>query len=208
MEGRTIDMTILNAGELSKKENYRMLTSIVTPRPIAFISSLSADGILNAAPFSYFNIVSADPPLISVSVGRKDGKQKDTAVNILETKEFVVHVTDEDNVKEVNETSAGLPPEQSEVDKAGLTPVVSSTVAVPSIKESTVRLECRLEHHQVFDGEDSSTDLIIGRILSYSIEDNLIKDGRVQTEKMKPVSRLGGKKYARLGKVFELDRPE
>jgi flavin reductase (DIM6/NTAB) family NADH-FMN oxidoreductase RutF len=201
-------MTVINAGELSKKENYRMLTSIVTPRPIAFISSLSGDGILNAAPFSYFNIVSADPPLISVSVGRKDGKQKDTAVNILETKEFVVHVTDEDNVKEVNETSAGLPPEQSEVDKAGLTPVVSSTVAVPSIKESTVRLECRLEHHQVFDGEDSSTDLIIGRILSYSIEDNLIKDGRVQTEKMKPVSRLGGKKYARLGKVFELDRPE
>jgi len=201
-------MTVINAGELSKKENYRMLTSIVTPRPIAFISSLSGDGILNAAPFSYFNIVSADPPLISVSVGRKDGKQKDTAVNILETKEFVVHVTDEDNVKEVNETSAFLPPEQSEVDKAGLTPVVSSTVAVPSIKESTVRLECRLEHHQVFDGEDSSTDLIIGRILSYSIEDNLIKDGRVQTEKMKPVSRLGGKKYARLGKVFELDRPE
>ncbi len=201
-------MTVINAGELSKKENYRMLTSIVTPRPIAFISSLSGDGILNAAPFSYFNIVSADPPLISVSVGRKDGKQKDTAVNILETKEFVVHVTDEDNVKEVNETSAGLPPEQSEVDKAGLTPLVSSTVAVPSIKESTVRLECRLEHHQVFDGEDSSTDLIIGRILSYSIEDNLIKDGRVQTEKMKPVSRLGGKKYARLGKVFELDRPE
>lgn len=208
MERRTIDMTVINAGELSKKENYRMLTSIVTPRPIAFISSLSGDGILNAAPFSYFNIVSADPPLISVSVGRKDGKQKDTAVNILETKEFVVHVTDEDNVKEVNETSAFLPPEQSEVDKAGLTPVVSSTVAVPSIKESTVRLECRLEHHQVFDGEDSSTDLIIGRILSYSIEDNLIKDGRVQTEKMKPVSRLGGKKYARLGKVFELDRPE
>ncbi len=201
-------MTVINAGELSKKENYRMLTSIVTPRPIAFISSLSGDGILNAAPFSYFNIVSADPPLISVSVGRKDGKQKDTAVNILETKEFVVHVTDEDNVKEVNETSAFLPPEQSEVDKAGLTPLVSSTVAVPSIKESTVRLECRLEHHQVFDGEDSSTDLIIGRILSYSIEDNLIKDGRVQTEKMKPVSRLGGKKYARLGKVFELDRPE
>ncbi|TVP84670.1 MAG: flavin reductase family protein [Alkalicoccus sp.] len=201
-------MTVINAGHLSKKENYRMLTSIVTPRPIAFISSLSGDGILNAAPFSYFNIVSADPPLISVSVGRKDGRQKDTAANILETKEFVVHVTDEDNVKEVNETSAGLPPEQSEVEKAGLTPVVSSVVAVPSIKESTVRLECRLEHHQVFDGEDSSTDLIIGRILSYSIEDNLIKDGRVQTEKMKPVSRLGGKKYARLGKVFELDRPE
>ncbi|TVP87532.1 MAG: flavin reductase family protein [Alkalicoccus sp.] len=201
-------MTVINAGELSKKENYRMLTSIVTPRPIAFISSLSAGGILNAAPFSYFNIVSADPPLISVAVGRKNGKQKDTAVNILETKEFVVHVTDEDNVKEVNETSAGLPPEQSEVDKAGLTPVVSSAVAVPSIKESTVRLECRLEHHQVFDGEESSTDLIIGRILSYSIEDNLIKDGIIQTEKMKPVSRLGGKKYARLGKVFELDRPE
>ncbi|WP_147804034.1 flavin reductase family protein [Alkalicoccus halolimnae] len=201
-------MTVIDPKDLNKKENYRLLTSIVTPRPIAFITSMSEKGIINAAPFSYFNIISADPPLISVSIGRKQGIQKDTSRNILQTEEFVVHVTDEDNVKQVNETSANLKPEESEVKKTGLTPTVSSKVGVPSIKETAVRMECRLEKHLVFEGEDSATDVIIGRIVSYYAEDKLLSEGRVRTDKLQPVSRLGGKQYAKLGKIFELERPE
>ncbi|SDN75128.1 flavin reductase family protein [Alkalicoccus daliensis] len=193
---------------LSKKENYRLLTSIVTPRPIAFITSISDVGVLNAAPFSYFNIISADPPLVSVSIGRKAERQKDTAKNILQTEEFVIHVADEDNIKQVNESSANLQPEESEVEHTKLSPMVSSVVGVPSLKESQVRLECKLEQHLVFEGEEGATDVIIGRIVSYSADDKVVKDGSIQTEKVKPVARLGGKKYAKLGKVFELERPE
>lgn len=201
-------MTHFNPKDLTKRENYKLLTSIVTPRPIALITSISEEGYINAAPFSYFNIISADPPLVSVSIGRKNGVQKDTAANILQMKEFVVHVTDEDNVKGANESSANLNPEESELERAGFTPVVSETVGVPSLKESKVRMECILEKHLVFEGSEGATDVIIGRIVSYYADDKIVKDGTVQTEKMQPVARLGGKKYAKLGKVFELDRPE
>lgn len=201
-------MAYFDPAELSKKENYKLLTSMVTPRPIAFITSISEEGIINAAPFSYFNIISADPPLVSVSIGRKKGMQKDTARNILQTKEFVIQITDEDNVKQANEASANLKPEESELKQAKLTPAVSKAIGVPSLKESKARLECRLERHLVFEGEDSATDVIIGRVVSYYADDKIVKDGIVQTDKMKPVGRLGGKQYAKLGKIFELERPE
>ncbi|MCE7791629.1 flavin reductase family protein [Salipaludibacillus sp. CUR1] len=201
-------MAIIDPKDLSKKENYRFLTSSVTPRPVAFISSMSEKGVLNAAPFSYFNVISAQPPLLSVSIGRKNGQQKDTSRNILQVGEFVVHITDEDNVKQVNDTSMNLPSDQSEVEKVGLKPIVSSKVGVPSIKESRVRLECTLEKHLVFEEGESATDFIIGRIVSYYVDDQLYEDGTVNTKKLKPIARLGGKQYAPLGKIFELDRPE
>ncbi|CAM3834201.1 flavin reductase family protein [Alkalicoccus chagannorensis] len=201
-------MAAFSSEGLSKQEQHRLLTSIVAPRPIAFVSTMSEDGVLNAAPFSYFNIVSAEPPLLSISIGRKKGQQKDTARNILQKKEFVVHVTDEDNVKKVNKTAASLSPDESEAAFASLTPTVSHQTGVPSIKESTVRMECVLEQHLVIGDENSVVDLIIGRIRHYDIEDKLIKDGSVRTDKMKPVARLGGKEYARLGHVFELERPD
>ncbi|PYZ92331.1 hypothetical protein CR194_15980 [Salipaludibacillus keqinensis] len=201
-------MTNIHPNQLSKKETYRLLTSAVAPRPIAFVTSISEDGVLNAAPFSYFNLISAEPPLLSISIGRKQGHQKDTARNILQVGEFVVHVTDEDNVKAVNETSMNLPSDQSEVEKVGLSPTVSDVVGVPSLKESKVRFECTLEKHLVFEERDSATDFIIGRIVNCYVDDNLYKDGVVRTDKLKPVARLGGKEYASLGKIFELERPE
>ncbi|WP_280770251.1 flavin reductase family protein [Salipaludibacillus daqingensis] len=201
-------MAKMDPKNLSKKDNYRLLTSAVTPRPIAFITSMSQEGVINAAPFSYFNIISAEPPLLAVSIGRKQGQQKDTARNILQVGEFVVHVTDEDNVKKVNLTSMNLPPDQSEVKKVGLSPTVSDVVGVPSLKESKVRFECILEKHLVFEEGESATDYIIGRIVSYYVDDELYEEGIVKTNKLKPVARLGGKKYTTLGKIFELDRPD
>ncbi len=194
--------------ELSKKQNYQLLTSGVAPRPIAFITTISEAGVLNAAPFSYFNVISAEPPLLSVSIGRKKGQQKDTARNILQVGEFVVHVTDEDIIEAVNQSAMNLPPDESEVDKIKLSPTVSDVVGVPSIKETKVRFECKLEKHLVFEEGESATDVIIGKIVKYHVDDDLIKDGVVDTKKLKPVARLGGKQYAKLGKIFELERPE
>ncbi|PRO66134.1 flavin reductase family protein [Alkalicoccus urumqiensis] len=200
-------MVSISSKELAKKDHYRLLTSIVTPRPIALVTSVSKAGYVNAAPFSYFSVISADPPLVSIAVGRRDGRKKDTAANILETGEFVIHAATKGNVKKMNETSAELAPEESEIDRAGFHPLVSSEVSVPSLKESPVKMECRLEKHLEFEGDDGAVDLLIGRILHYEIEDKLYENGRVDTKKMKPVARLGGREYAELGNIFELPRP-
>ena len=103
---------------ISERENYKFLIGSIIPRPIAFVTSLSEEGVLNGAPFSYFNIVSSNPPMISLSIQRSGGKQKDTARNILHSKEFVIHIVDEDNVMKINETAATLPPDKSEIELA------------------------------------------------------------------------------------------
>src|SRR5690606_20166550 len=126
------------------RENYKFLIGSVIPRPVAFVTSLSKDGVLNGAPFSYFNIVSSNPPLISLSVQRSKGERKDTARNIIQTGEFVVHIVDEDHVKKINETAASLPADESEIEYAGLTPVKSDIVSVAGIKEAKIRMECVL----------------------------------------------------------------
>lgn len=119
----------------TERENYKFLIGSIIPRPVAFVTSLSEEGVLNGAPFSYFNIVSSNPPMISLSIQRSEGSQKDTARNILKSKEFVVHIVDEQNVEKVNATAASLPPSQSEIQLAELTPVESVKVSVPGLKK-------------------------------------------------------------------------
>src|SRR5699024_5929762 len=107
----------------TERENYKFLIGSIIPRPIAFVTSLSEEGTLNGAPFSYFNIVSANPPMISLSIQRMNGEQKDTSRNIANNKEFVIHIVDENIVENVNATAAHLPSSQSEVQLAKLTPI-------------------------------------------------------------------------------------
>lgn len=123
-------MLSIDPATITERENYKFLIGSIIPRPIAFVTSISKDGVLNGAPFSYFNIVSANPPMISLSIQRSAGRQKDTARNIIESKEFVVHIVDEQNVAEVNKTAAALPPDQSEIDLTNLTPVESVKISV------------------------------------------------------------------------------
>lgn len=118
-------MLSIDPNTKTERENYKFLIGSIIPRPVAFVTSLSEEGVLNGAPFSYFNIVSSNPPMISLSIQRFAGSQKDTARNILNSKEFVVHIVDEQNVEKINLTAASLPPSQSEVQLAELTPVES-----------------------------------------------------------------------------------
>ncbi|MBM7095007.1 flavin reductase family protein [Bacillus sp. H-16] len=202
-------MKAIDPASLSKKENYAFLTQTIVPRPIAFVTTLSEDGVLNAAPFSYFNVVSADPPLVMISIGRRGGDKKDTSRNIVEKGSFVVHVTDEANVEEMNATAANLPPDESEVEKVGLTPVESTAIDVPGLKEARVRFECKLEKHLTFTGNEGETDVIFGRIVHYHVADEVFDEaGKVEADKLKPIARLGGKEYAPLGEIFTIDRPK
>src|SRR5690625_730004 len=127
------------------RENYKILIGSVIPRPIAFVTTLSEDGVLNAAPFSFFNIVSSNPPMLSVSIQRSTGKMKDTTRNILYRKEFVIHIVDENIVHDMNNTAANLPSDKSEIKLTTLTKIESSHVSVPAIKEAKIRMECVAE---------------------------------------------------------------
>ncbi|MBH0162435.1 MULTISPECIES: flavin reductase family protein [Fictibacillus] len=203
-------MKSIDPQNLSIKENYKFLTGSIIPRPIAFVTTLSSDGVLNAAPFSYFNALTSDPPLIAISIGRKDGKQKDTSRNADELGEFVVHIPDETYIEAVNITAANLEPDQSEVELANLTKVKSVKVGVPGIAESKIRMECVVEQIIPLGGtpDKPSTDLLIGRVVHYHISDELYHDGRIDADKLRPVGRLAGTNYVKLGEIFSLERPQ
>jgi flavin reductase (DIM6/NTAB) family NADH-FMN oxidoreductase RutF len=204
-------MTMLpvDPDHLSERENYKFLIGSIIPRRIAFVTTASKDGVLNGAPFSYFNIVSSNPPMISLSIQRSGGKQKDTARNILESGEFVVHIVDEQNVGKINQTAASLAPDESEVELAQLTPVKSVKVSVPGVKEAKVRMECVLEHALELGGGDvPGCDFIIGKVVQFHIEDSIYHNGRINPEGLAAVSRLAGNNYAKVGEIFEIERPK
>lgn len=202
-------MKSLDAAALSEHDGYRLLIGSILPRPIALVTTMTPSGTLNAAPFSYFNIVTASPPLVSVSVQRKQGEMKDTARNAIASGQFVVHISDETFVEEMNRTAASLGPEESEVELTGLTPVASSAVAVPGIAEARVRMECVLEQAIQLGEKDGAPacDLLIGRVVYFHVDNELYNNGRINVQALKPVSRLAGSDYAKLGETFSLDRP-
>lgn len=193
----------------TERENYKLLVGSIIPRPVAFITSVAEDGTVNGAPFSYFNIVSSNPPMISLGLQRKKGIMRDTARNILNKKEFVVHIVDEQNVEKINETAASLPPNESEVIKANLTLVSSDEVAIPGIEESKVRMECVLEHSaELGENGDIGVDLIIGKVVKFHINEKIYEAGRINHEELAAVSRLAGSNYAKVGETFSIERPE
>jgi len=204
-----ISLLSIDPSSMSEREKYKFLIGSIIPRPIAFVTSVSKDGVLNGAPFSYFNIVSSNPPMISLSIQRSSGRQKDTARNIIGSKEFVVHIVDEQNVEKINITAANLLPDQSEIELAALTPVESSKVSVPGVKEAKIRMECILEHSLELGGLDTpGCDFIIGKVVHFHIEQTLYENGRIDPRGLAAVSRLAGNDYAKIGEIFEIERPK
>ena len=201
-------MFSINPKDQSERENYKLMIGTIIPRPIAFVTTQSKDGTLNGAPFSYFNIVSSNPPMISVSIQRNNGNMKDTARNIYDTKEFVVHIVDPENVEKVNATAATLAPDESEIELAGLTPVQSEIVKVPGVKESKVRFECKLVQAVTLggNGETPGCDLIIGEIVLFHLDEKIYDNTYINERALNAVSRLAGNNYAKIGDIFPLER--
>lgn len=202
-------MISLNPEELSEKENYKFLIGSIIPRPIALISSLSKDNIFNVAPFSYFNIVTSDPPIVAVACQRKEGQLKDTTRNLLEKKEAVIHIVDAENVGEANKTAANLEADESEFDLTNFTRIDSDKVAVPALKESKIRFEVKLHHHvPVVDEGVEKADLLLLKIEQYHIADEIYSQGRIDPNGLAAVSRLAGHDYAEIGRQFTMARPD
>jgi len=202
-------MLSIDPNELTARDNYKLLIGTIIPRPIALVTTLGEDGTLNAAPFSFFNIVSSDPPMVSVAVQRKQGIQKDTSRNAIALGAFVVHIVDEDNVEAVNRTAASLPPQVSEMTLGGLTEAASIRITVPGIAEAKARMECVLEQSIPLGGTENAPacDLLIGRVVAFHLDETIYHDGYISAEVLKPVSRLAGNDYARLGSTFTIERP-
>ncbi|MEK3986713.1 flavin reductase family protein [Paenibacillus sp. FSL K6-3166] len=193
----------------SERENYKLLIGTVIPRPIAFVTTQSEEGILNGAPFSYFNIVSSNPPMVSLSIQRPAGRLKDTARNIYNNHQFVVHIVDDENVRKINQTAASLPSAESEIELANLTPVQSENVAVPGVLEAKVRMECKLvQAIPLGGGEEPGSDLFIGEIVQFHIDESIYQEGRIDPRALNAVSRLAGANYATIGEIFEIERPK
>ena len=202
-------MVHISPEEMSERENYKFLIGSIIPRPIALITSVSEDEVLNIAPFSYFNIVTANPPIVSVSLQRKNDSLRDTARNLLKNKEAVIHVVDVENVDDANETAASLRPDESELDKTNFTVIPSKTMETPSLEESKVRFEVELYEHVLVENEGEPTaDLMLLKINHYHIDDDLYHEGCIDLIGLGVVSRLAGHDYGEIGKIFTRARPE
>ena len=192
----------IDAESLTRREGYRLMTSVIVPRPIAWVGTKSLQGVCNLAPFSFFNGVSSHPPIVSISVARgRGGVLKDTARNILERRELSISIVSWNCLQSMHDSSAAYGPEESEFEALGIPVSQCLAVDAPRPAEAAVVLECRL--HQAIDLE--STHLILARVLAYDVDEQMLKNGAVQPELLEPVCRLGGS-YAALGEQHELPR--
>lgn len=193
---------------LSQKENYKLLIGSIIPRPIALVTTESDDNVLNIAPFSFFNVVSSDPPILSIAVQRVNGEMKDTARNIIQNKEAVVHIVDTDNVRDANQTAALLSHEESELERTNFETVDSVEVSVKGLKQSKVRFEAVLYDDIVIekDGQPIS-DLLLLEVKYYHFDERIYNDGYINKEELNAVSRLAGNDYAEVGHTFTIERP-
>lgn len=195
--------------EIDQKAIYKLLTGAVIPRPIGWISSISPDGIPNLAPFSYFNAVGEDPPHVMFSTVRSNDSNKDTLNNVLSTKEFVVNMVTEDTVEKMNRTSEIVAPEISEFELAGLTPIASVKIRPARVAESPITMECQLVHHYTLEGhKHGGATILIGRIVMFHINESVLLDGhKINMDTYRPVARLAGANYSKLGEIFSIKRP-
>jgi flavin reductase (DIM6/NTAB) family NADH-FMN oxidoreductase RutF len=192
--------------ELTEKDVYKLLVGSVVPRPIAWVSTISTEGVVNLAPFSFFNVASRNPPMLCISigpgVGEREGTEKDTLVNIRNQKEFVINVVTSTLGNEMQKTSENLPSDVDEFEAAGLTTLDSTIVKPMRVKEAPIQMECQLE--QII--QLGSDYLVIGRMVRYHINDDYyLGNYKVDLEKLQPLGRFAGN-YSESREFFSLPR--
>lgn len=193
--------------ELTERQRYKLLIGTVIPRPIAFITTVDLAGRHNAAPFSFFNILTHDPPIVAIGLEyRADGSPKDTTRNILDIGEFTVHIVDEALTAKMEVCAIKFGPEVDEIAEAGLTPLPGHTVRTPRLAEAPAALECRL--NRVLD-VSHDRQIVLGDVVGAFIRDDAVDPltHRVDQIKMDAIGRLGGWGYTRTSDQFEIRTP-
>ena len=187
---------------------YKLLTGIIIPRPIGWISTIDSNGINNLAPFSYFNMVSSDPPCVMFSTRRENNKNKDTLNNVLQNGQFVVNLVTLEVVEQMNASSEAFPADVDEFIITNWTPIDSVSIQPKRVKESPIHLECEMIHHYFMDNnEGGGACIVIGKIKTIHIDDSiLMENNRINLDVYKPVARLAGSNYSTLGELFSIKR--
>lgn len=198
-----------SSSDITSATAYKLLVSTILPRPIAFVTTISQSGIPNAAPFSFFNAMGSNPPVVALGFEPKqDGRNKDTATNILETKEFVVNMVDEQLSVQMNQCAADLASDVDELELAKLDTLPSIEVTPSRISASPVSLECKLYNNMELEG---GGHIIIGKVLHFHLRDNVVTSLdplRISLEEIAPISRLSGPHYGRVNDIFKIIRPK
>mgnify|MGYP005828051019 CR=1 FL=1 len=177
-------------------EAYKLITGMIVPRPVAWITSLSSNGKVNLAPFSAYGLVTHKPPMLMVSIGKRDGERKDTGRNIVSQREFVVNVARFEDAALLHESSAALAYGESDIEHLGLHTAPSSVVGVPRLAVAAAAMECRLREKLEYADVDSI--ILLSEVVSFHIRDDLIRGGKIATQELDPLARIGGPNYAGL----------
>lgn len=188
--------------QLNPSQAYDLMTSIIVPRPIAFVSTLSPEGIPNAAPFSFFTGISTSPPLVGISIAFRGSEKKGTLLNITAGKEFVINIVDEKLSDGMIRSAGNFPPGTDKFEAAGLTPLPSVRISPPRVGEAPISLECSLD--RIIQLPEASVDLIIGRVEYFHLFDRLWGEGGVEPEKLRAIGRLGQSNYCTTHKPFQI----
>ena len=199
---------VIRTDAVDGRERYQLLTSLVVPRPIGWVSTRGAGGVPNVAPFSFFSAVASSPMLVSLSIGTRGGAVKDSLRNILDQRAFCVNVVTEAQLEAMNRTAANLPPEADEFAYAGLSVAEAETVDAPYVANCPAVLECELHTH--VDLGDAGA-LVLGEVKGVRLDPELAivdESAFVDSEGLRPVGRLWGSAYTLLGEVRVLPRPE
>ncbi len=186
---------------------YKLLVGSVVPRPIAFVSTISPEGVPNLAPFSFFTVASANPPVLCFTASFREPR-KDTLVNIRATKEFVVNIVSEEFAAKMNVTSGEYPYGVNEFEKSELTAIPSVVVAPPRVQESHVNMECKLLQTIEVSNQPMGGTLILGQVVLFHIDDAIEENFRIDPLKLAAVGRMAGNTYCRTDDLYDLIRPE
>jgi len=197
----------LDPQTLKSESTYKLLIGCVVPRPIAWVSTVGADGVNNLAPFSFFMGVCGDPPTIAFSSGPRARDHKDTVRNAEHTGDFVVNIVDDDRAEAMNLSSGEYPAGVDEFALTGLTAVPGVKVRAPRVVEAPVSLECRVA--RVVPVGSGPHSLVLGEIVYFHVRDDVYDaaTGRIDIARLKPVGRLAGHQYAHIHDIFEMKRP-
>lgn len=198
-----MDRRSLKLSEFSASARYHLLTAMVVPRPIAWISTLNEDGSVNLAPFSFFNAICADPPLVIVGIGKRDGHSKDTARNLHRVPEAVIHLPAVDEAALVQASAAELPYGESEVAALGLELLPSECVTPPRVELLGIQLECRIRTW--VEAGQTATELVILEILLAHVPESAFDErDRISVDQLRPLARLSSGMYGEVGKSFKV----
>lgn len=197
----------LDPRTMRPESTYKLLIGCVVPRPIAWVSTVSADGVNNLAPFSFFMGVCQEPPTIAFSSGPRAQDRKDTVRNAEHTGDFVVNIVDDDRAEQMNLTSGEYPPGVDEFALTGLTAAPGVRVRAPRVLQAPVSLECRVA--QIIPVGRGPHHLVLGEIVYFHVRDDVYDaaTGRIDVGRLKPVGRLAGHQYAYIHDIFEMKRP-